>query len=258
MSDDQFVLKVSRFFSSESWWKPVIGFFSTNCGKFESEENSFDQYECFHSFKVLITDLVDSYLCKTINVRPNNFEAMMINMYEIENPQISIIIDHFRSLNDFIEFKQEMVQYNGRIQEEATLAMEEFRSLPQDEEMGDTSLAMNVAEFLEKSEAKSLEQQTIKMCMKMKEDLHFDQIPNSNVRVPSPLKSNSSPISSPLKSLTPISSPQSHDFEKKPMPFPMGMDSMRKSSNSGIPKPTIMKPTNVKNAKRTILGPITK
>ena len=119
---------ICEFFTSLEWWKPICGFMATNCGKFEGEQNTFDQYQNFLQFQNLVGELVDSLLCRKLNVRPVAFEQAMMQFYDAGQNQVRMILKLIQDLFNFEHFKHNMQITSKQIEEDTTNAMEEFRA----------------------------------------------------------------------------------------------------------------------------------
>lgn len=231
---------------SEQWWKPVCGFLATNCMQFESSENTIDQYNLFNQFQNLVTDLFDSFLSKTVNMRASALEQLMIQGYDSNIYQLRVIIFRIQELLNFEKFKLEMQATQRRIDEEVTNTMLSLREQAVNE--GDNDSAQDDAvNMLEKSEQISIQKQTDFCCNRTKDELRLNELHNTLQKSLGTPKANPLAATSPmttsinsLNSLSPLSPPPGMMTTKVPQinsysPY----DQVRKSNPA---KPLIMKP----------------
>ena len=242
--DERFLHSICDFFSSDEWWRPICGFLSTNCGKFQSDSNSFEQYQTFLQFQSLVSEFFDSFLCKKLNVRPHALEQIMIQAYDSNQYQIRVIISLIKDLFDFEKFKYETRLASKMIEEETENAMGAIRN--QTTQGDDETVAMNAVEMLEKSEEISLQKQTQLKCQMMKDKFKLSDFSLSKTL---PQKHMSMPQTQNLvmPPLAPIATPTL-------MSQTRGAE-MRKSLGSPG-KPLIMKPTGISKLRGSKLGPL--
>ncbi|EAY07907.1 hypothetical protein TVAG_064540 [Trichomonas vaginalis G3] len=250
--NERTIIQICNFFTSEAWWKPVCGFLATNCMQFESPENTVEQYNLFNQFQSLVQDLFDSFLCKTVNMRPSALEQLMLQGYDGNIYQLRVLIFRIQELLNFEKFKLEMQATQRRIDEEVTNTMMMLR-----EQSADDDAQNNAVDMLEKSEQISLQKQTEFCCNRTKDELRLNELHDNLQKSMGGPKTNplasTSPVNSTfntLGSLGPLSSPTGSMVNKGPpvTTFNPQYDAVRKS-NPG--KPLIMRPglTKVKSSK---------
>ena len=245
--EERFVRAVSDFFASEEWWKPVCGFMATNCAIFEGETNSVEQYQNFMQFQGLVGELVDSFLCRKLDIRPFAFEQTMIQLYDAGQYQIRAIVGIIKNLSDFAGFKRDMQLTSKRIEEDVTNIMEEFRNKSNEIQENET---VDAVSMLEKSEEISLQKQAEIKCKETKEKLKLTEM-NFSKSLPAKFnfqQQQQQPIvnNAGLQPLGPLIQLPPHVGSLQNQTRGSGLLSntspMRQSQGSGMSKPLIMKP----------------
>ena len=207
MNEDLILNQASAIFASEAWWKPVLGFIFTNCGKFKNKQFTHEEYSCFSNFKTLLTDLFDTFLCRQINVRPSILESVLLNALERGNQKASIITGFLNELTDFEKFRVQMINTNDIIDEFVTNELLALHAQQETNESMDDENADNddVADLLEKGEQSALIDATSKKCQEMRQLLQVSNTPVISSRPATPKGRGSyskklevSPIISPV------------------------------------------------------------
>lgn len=237
MNDEVITTKIAILFASEAWWKPVFGFMSTNCGKFSADSCSNEEYDCFVDFRKLVENLIDSYICKQIGVRPQQFENAIYEQYFVNNPRAVSIVDMLQNMMDFMKLKEQMIAQNEKIEEETTNAMLSFHNLDETQSKSDENAAMDIATLLEKAEEQSLVSQTKKMCEDMKKVFNLsDEDIDNRAPLPSPRVIQSNSFSSrKSNNVTPIIPSVSYNT-------PVVLGKIPKTTSTKMSRPLILKP----------------
>lgn len=179
MNDDMILNQASAIFASDRWWKPILGYIFTNCGKFTNKKFTHEEYSCFCSFKTLLIDLFDSLVCHQINVRPNQLEASIYNSASIGNKKALVITSFLSELTDFEKFREKMIKTSSEVDEFVTnqilnLHAEQMSTGVTDDDNNNA----DVAKLLEKGEETVLSEATSKKCQEMKIALQVSEHPH--------------------------------------------------------------------------------
>jgi hypothetical protein len=179
MDDTEVVRRAAGIFSSDCWWKPVLGFIITNCGKFTGRQFTNEEHECFVAFRKLFTELFDAYVSKKIGVTSTKLEGAFSNALANKDKRVEIIMTMLRNYSDFVYFRDEMVGMSEKVKDEATKRMIEIH-----EKMERGEDTMDVAAWLEEGEHLILERECNKKVCQMLDELRVtaEQVPASRAR----------------------------------------------------------------------------
>lgn len=154
--------------ASELWWKPVLGFISTNCGKFSGDCFTHDEFQCFCDFRSLITNLFDTFIAKNIGLRVSALETALLDGFARNDEKATKIVEMLAKMEDFEEFRKLMIDQNAKIEEEVTNMMLSLQ---------DPSAEMtDVADMLERQEEIILDKQVAEKCKEMREHFGVSEI----------------------------------------------------------------------------------
>lgn len=180
MSDQKIIHAISRFFASEAWWKPVLDFLSTRSKVFMGTPTpTHQEYEVFLEFRDMVVDLIENKLCPVIGIRPDGLENLLEALHSRCHVQALVIADTLIKALDFMEFRQQMLQTNIRIE---TTITQTFLDVTADVQEGTDAneIAQQVAELVAKKEEDFTKEIIEKGCRQMRAMLSLD-ILNSQI-----------------------------------------------------------------------------
>ncbi|OHS98806.1 hypothetical protein TRFO_01861 [Tritrichomonas foetus] len=176
MSEEAIIQACAAAIATEQWWKPLLGFMSTNCNKFsEGSNHTNDEYQCFLDFRSLLVDLFDTFVTKCVGVRPAQLESALFSGSQNKNRQCLAILDILTNMTNFETFKKQMIQQSAKIDEEVTNLMLKFAMQQAQNESNDEGPQEDVTELLEKGEQIVLQMQTQQMVENIKTVLNVQE-----------------------------------------------------------------------------------
>eukprot|EP00927_Polykrikos_kofoidii_P058084 TRINITY_DN52410_c0_g1_i1.p1 TRINITY_DN52410_c0_g1~~TRINITY_DN52410_c0_g1_i1.p1 ORF type:complete len:254 (-),score=74.77 TRINITY_DN52410_c0_g1_i1:63-749(-) len=115
---------VVQFMRSPTWKKPLNDFIGEKCTMFDNfqEENKHEYVEVHQEFKTLVDDLLAAHLLE-LDISPEVFEQQCLESNLIDDPRMKQIVDKLAAADNFLSFKQMMIDAhtNKQLQAEATL-----------------------------------------------------------------------------------------------------------------------------------------
>lgn len=120
MDDGWLVDMVLQFMRSRSWNEPLSSFINENCVKFDNfqDENKHEFVEVHNEYKMLIDNLLAAHLLE-VDISPEDFEKRCIEAGLVDDPRLAQILSHLIAAEDFLTFKQLMVEHHTNMQHEA-------------------------------------------------------------------------------------------------------------------------------------------
>eukprot|EP00929_Paragymnodinium_shiwhaense_P055010 TRINITY_DN27590_c0_g1_i1.p1 TRINITY_DN27590_c0_g1~~TRINITY_DN27590_c0_g1_i1.p1 ORF type:complete len:271 (-),score=88.85 TRINITY_DN27590_c0_g1_i1:164-976(-) len=111
---------VVQFMHSPTWNGPVNQFVGEKCVQFDNfvEENKHEYAEMHAEFKTLIDDLLTVHLLE-VDILPEDFERQCIEAGLTEDPRLQQVVGQLVAAEDFMSFKQMMVDAHANKQEQA-------------------------------------------------------------------------------------------------------------------------------------------
>lgn len=224
--------------SSDLWWKPVLGFISTNCGKFSGDCFTHEEYQCFCDFRTLTMNLFDTFIAKHIGVRIGVLETALYDGFSRNDELAKKIVLILGKMEEFEDFRNLMISQNEKIEEEVTNMMLSLQ---------DPAAEMtDVADMLERQEEIILSRQVEEKCKEMRDYFGVKQLSATDLAAVkmAPKSVSSSPS---LGKMVVMSKSGSGDFVNKTSPLTR-KDSIRSSGKASpgcikLGKATLIKPT---------------
>ena len=120
MDDGWLVDMVLQFMRSRSWNEPLSSFINENCVKFDNfqDENKHEFVEVHNEYKMLIDNLLAAHLLE-VDISPEEFEKRCIEAGLVDDLGLAQILSHLIAAEDFLTFKQLMVEHHTNMQHEA-------------------------------------------------------------------------------------------------------------------------------------------
>lgn len=134
---------VVQFMHSPSWNEQLATFINDKCTMFDNfeEENKHEYVEVHSQFKALIDNLLTAHLLE-VDILPEDFERQCIEAGLAENPRLQQVVSQLIAAEDFITFKQMMIEHHTNMQHQAE---SNFKDLTTAQEV--TAAEIAAAEF---------------------------------------------------------------------------------------------------------------
>lgn len=254
MNNIKQILKISEAFLSRDLWGNVLSFLNSNCAKFESDNNTIDQFNCFLHFQDIFNNEFNNIVNNVLEVDYDIVEKIFLEYIIKGNRQIKVIIKTIQDLYDFNEFKKQMRRISIMVEHSVSEAMRAIREQSSD---GDDEFALNAIEILEKSEEKALQKIIDEKVDDINSKLCIDDLKNEIEKL-SKSQQTLKPTNNLNSSLLTANSIKrqgalSNLADKKLILSPV-LDQLKKSQ-LGTPKPLIMRPGIVRG-RHSVLGHI--
>mmetsp|Transcript_52598 Transcript_52598/g.125618 ORF Transcript_52598/g.125618 Transcript_52598/m.125618 type:complete len:229 (+) Transcript_52598:80-766(+) len=117
---------VADVMRSPSWNEPLQIFIAEKCILFDNfqEENKHEYVEVFNAFKALIDDLLAAHLLE-VDITPEEFEKQCVEGGLLEDPKLKEVMGPFMAAEDFVAFKNMMIDQHAAMQSQAEAAYKE-------------------------------------------------------------------------------------------------------------------------------------
>jgi len=101
---------VVQFMGSSSWNGPLNTFIGEKCILFDNfqEENKLEYMEMHNEYKCLVDDLLTAHLLE-VDIMPEDFERQCIEAGLADDPRLEKIIKQLMAVEDYVAFKQMMI-----------------------------------------------------------------------------------------------------------------------------------------------------
>eukprot|EP00445_Apocalathium_hangoei_P041555 CAMPEP_0203965222 /NCGR_PEP_ID=MMETSP0359-20131031/94775_1 /ASSEMBLY_ACC=CAM_ASM_000338 /TAXON_ID=268821 /ORGANISM="Scrippsiella Hangoei, Strain SHTV-5" /LENGTH=160 /DNA_ID=CAMNT_0050902031 /DNA_START=73 /DNA_END=552 /DNA_ORIENTATION=- len=111
---------VLGFMHSENWNEPLQGFIVEHCTKFDNfqDENKHEYVEIHIEFKNLVDSLLTAHLLE-VDIDPEEFERKIQESGLNEDPRLQQIVGQMMAAEDFMVFKNMMIDRHQALQSEA-------------------------------------------------------------------------------------------------------------------------------------------
>uniref|UniRef100_A0A7S4R9V7 Cilia- and flagella-associated protein 36 n=1 Tax=Alexandrium monilatum TaxID=311494 RepID=A0A7S4R9V7_9DINO len=110
-----------------SWHKPINEFIREKCVLFDNfqEENKHEYVEIQNEFKILVDNLLTAHLLE-VEIDPEAFEKELADSDVSEDPRFKQVISQLMAAEDFMVFKQLMIDTHCTMQVQAETTFEEM------------------------------------------------------------------------------------------------------------------------------------
>lgn len=117
---------VVQFIQSPQWNEPVQTFIRENCTKYDNfqEENKHEYVEVHNEFKNLVDSLLTAHLLE-VDLDPEEFEKKVMESGLADDPKIKQVLSQLQAAEDFMTFKNMMVERHEQLQHEAEANFQE-------------------------------------------------------------------------------------------------------------------------------------
>mmetsp|Transcript_41719 Transcript_41719/g.108049 ORF Transcript_41719/g.108049 Transcript_41719/m.108049 type:complete len:223 (+) Transcript_41719:63-731(+) len=111
---------VIGFMRSPTWNTPLTQFINDKCILFDNfqEENKHEYVEVHNEFKALVDDLLAAHLVE-VDILPEDFEKQVVESGLTEDPRMAQVMSQLRAAEDFLVFKQMMIDHHAGMQAQA-------------------------------------------------------------------------------------------------------------------------------------------
>mmetsp|Transcript_41351 Transcript_41351/g.74815 ORF Transcript_41351/g.74815 Transcript_41351/m.74815 type:complete len:230 (+) Transcript_41351:86-775(+) len=111
---------VADVMRSPSWNEPLQTFITEKCVLFDNfqEENKHEYVEVFNAFKTLVDDLLAAHLLE-VDITPEEFEQQCVDGGLLEDPKLKEVMGPFMAAEDFLTFKNMMIDQHAAMQSQA-------------------------------------------------------------------------------------------------------------------------------------------
>merc|ERR1719272_2012431 len=103
-----------------TWNEPLQAFYAEKCIMFDNfeEENKHEYVLVHNEFKSLVDNLLAAHLIE-VDISPEDFERQLIDSGLVEDPRLHQVVGQLMAAEDFITFKNMMVERHVNMQMEA-------------------------------------------------------------------------------------------------------------------------------------------
>mmetsp|Transcript_13596 Transcript_13596/g.29944 ORF Transcript_13596/g.29944 Transcript_13596/m.29944 type:complete len:235 (-) Transcript_13596:109-813(-) len=117
------------FMHSPSWREPLSAFVNEKCTSFDNfqEENKHEYVEVHKEFKSLVDDLLTAHLLE-VDMMPEDFEKQCMEAGLQNDPRLQQVVSQLAAAEDFVSFKNMMVQHHIDQQRAAEETFKELSS----------------------------------------------------------------------------------------------------------------------------------
>lgn len=138
---------VVQFMKSPSWNDPLVAFIDEKCTLFDNfaEECRHEEVEIHNTYKNLVDDLLTAHLLE-VDMEPEDFEKACAEAKLAEDPRFQQVIKKLDAVEDFVKFKQMMIDAHIKQQTQAEATYKEVTD-------AEAAAAVAVAEAADREEA---------------------------------------------------------------------------------------------------------
>ncbi|XP_040285640.1 cilia- and flagella-associated protein 36 isoform X4 [Bufo bufo] len=131
--DTEWVLEsVLAFLSCPAWTVPVSGFIERQCSVFDDEEeNKLSYTEIHNEYKILVEKLIQEHL-NDMGISEEQFQQACLSPLA-NSPDVKMILQSVVAVEDFVVFKEMMLQKNIELQLQAIQIIQQKNDLEQQE-----------------------------------------------------------------------------------------------------------------------------
>jgi len=118
---------IIQFTNSPAWNEQVSGFIRDKCIAFDNfdEENKHEYVDVHNEFKSLVDNLLAAHLLE-VDITPDDFEKWCVEAGLQDDPRLQQVVTQLRAADDFLAFKQMMLEHHLNMQQEVEATLKEL------------------------------------------------------------------------------------------------------------------------------------